>query len=129
MPLSTTVGLSRIRNLGVMNARIGSTEKTRLSGQRYMGKAGKISGTISLILGVLFLIGWFGAGMGVDYIDNQLEENCDSTSGQIGQTTGLDEGQCQDGRDTRDLLSSLQYSLLLGGAALCITGVWMLVRH
>ena len=44
-----------------------------------MGKAGKISGTISLILGVLFLIGWFGAGIGVDYIDNQLEENCDST--------------------------------------------------
>ena len=96
---------------------------------RDMGKAGKISGAISLILGVLFLIGWFGAGMGVDYIDNQLEENCDSTSGQIGQTTGLDEGQCQDGRDTRDLLSSLQYSLLLGGAALCITGVWMLVKH
>ena len=96
---------------------------------RDMGKAGKISGTVSLILGVLFLIGWFGAGIGVDYIDNQLEENCDSTSGQIGQITDLDEGQCQDGRDTRDLLSSLQYSLLLGGAALCIVGVRMLVRH
>ena len=94
-----------------------------------MGKAGSISGIISLFLGVLFLIGWAGAGMGVDYIDNQLEENCDSTSGQIGQVTGLDEGQCQDGRDTRDLLSSLQYSLLLGGAALCIVGVWMFVRH
>jgi len=94
-----------------------------------MGKAGKISGTISLILGVLFLIGWFGAGIGVDYIDNQLEENCDSTSGQIGQITGWDEGQCQDGRDTRNLLSSLQYSLLLGGAALCAAGVWMLARH
>ena len=96
---------------------------------RDMGKAGKISGAISLILGVLFVIGWFGAGMGIDYIDNQLEENCDSTTGQIGQITGWDEGQCQDGRDTRDLLSSLQYSLLLGGAALCIAGVWMLVRH
>ena len=94
-----------------------------------MGKAGKISGTLSVIVGVLFLIGWFGAGMGIDYIDNQLEENCDSTSGQIGQITGWDEGQCQDGRDTRDLLSSLQYSLLLGGAALCIAAVWMLVRH
>ena len=94
-----------------------------------MGKWGKISGTLSLILGVLFLISWFGAVMGVDYIDNQLEENCDSTSGQIGQITGWDEGQCQDGRDTRDLLSSLQYSLQLGGAALCIAGFWMLVRH
>ena len=94
-----------------------------------MSKWGKISGTLSLIVGVLFLIGWAGAGMGVDYIDNQLEENCDSTSGQIGQVTGLDEGQCQDGRGLRDLLSSLQYSLLLGGAALCIVGVWMFVRH
>ena len=96
---------------------------------RDMGKAGKISGTISLILGVLFFIGWFGAGIGVDYIDNQLDEKCDSTSGQIGQFTGWDEGQCEDGRDSRDFLSSLQYPLLLGGAALCITGVWMLVRH
>ena len=96
---------------------------------RDMGKAGKISGTLSLILGVLFLIGWFGAVMGVDYIDNQLEENCDSTSGQIGQITGWDEGQCQDGRDTRDLLSSLQYSLLLGGVALSSTGVFVLVRY
>ena len=96
---------------------------------RGMGKAGRIAGTLSLIVGVLFLIGWFGGGMGIDCIDNQLEENCDSTSGQIGQLTGWDEGQCQDGRDTRDLLSSLQYSLQLGGAALCIAGVWMLVRH
>ena len=93
-----------------------------------MGKAGTIGGTLSLIVGVLFLIGWFGAGMGIDYIDNQLEENCDSTSGQIGQITGWDEGQCQDGRDSRDLLSSLQYSLLLGGAALSSTGLFMLVR-
>ena len=96
---------------------------------RGMGKAGRIAGTLSLIVGVLFLIGWFGAGMGIDYIDNQLEENCDSTSGQIGQLTGWDEGQCQDGRDSRDLLSSLQYSLLLGGVALSSTGVFILVRY
>ena len=96
---------------------------------RGMGKAGRIAGTLSLIVGVLFLIGWFGAGMGIDYIDNQLEENCDSTSGQIGQITGWDEGQCQDGRDSRDLLSSLQYSLLLGGVALSSTGVFILVRY
>jgi len=96
---------------------------------RSMGKVGTFGGTIFVILGVLFLIGWFGAGMGIDYIDNQLEENCDSTSGQIGQITGWDEGQCQDGRDSRDLLSSLQYSLLLGGVALSSTGVFMLVRY
>ena len=96
---------------------------------RIMGKVGTFVVTLFVILGVLFLIGWFGAGMGIDYIDNQLEENCDSTSGQIGQITGWDEGQCQDGRDSRDLLSSLQYSLLLGGVALSSTGVFMLVRY
>ena len=71
-------------------------------------------------------------GMGfkdINEVNNQLEENCDSTSGQIGQITGWDEGQCQDGRDSRDLLSSLQYSLLLGGVALSSTGVFMLVRY
>ena len=96
---------------------------------RSMCKVGTFGGTLFVILGVLFLIGWFGAGMGIDYIDNQLEENCDSTSGQIGQITGWDGGKCQDGRDTRDLLSSLQYSLLLGGVALSSTGVFMLVRY
>jgi len=96
---------------------------------RSMGKVGTFGGTLFVIPGVLFLIGWFGASMGIDYIDNQLEENCDSTSGQIGQITGWDEGQCQDGRDSRDLLSSLQYSLLLGGVALSSTGVFMLVRY
>ena len=73
-----------------------------------MGKAGTFGGALSLIIGGLFLIGWFGAAMVVDYIDNELEENCDSTSGQIGQITGWDEGQCQDGRDSRDFVSSLQ---------------------
>ena len=41
---------------------------------RGMGKVGTFGGTLFLILGVLFLIGWFGAGMGIDYIDNQLED-------------------------------------------------------
>ena len=95
---------------------------------RIMGKVGTFGGTLFVILGVLFLIGWFGAGMGIDYIDNQLEENCDSTSGQIGQITGWDEGQCQDGRDSRDFVSSLQTPLLLIGVVLSGMGVFMLVR-
>tara|TARA_Y100001970_G_C14081580_1_gene775012 strand:- start:231 stop:563 length:333 start_codon:yes stop_codon:yes gene_type:complete len=93
-----------------------------------MGKAGTLGGALSLIIGGLFLIGWFGAGMVVDYIDNELEENCDSTSGQIGQITGWDEGQCQDGRESRDFVSSLQTPLLLIGVALSGTGVFVLVR-
>ena len=87
-----------------------------------MGKAGTFGGTLSLVIGVLLIIGWIGAGMVVDYIDNQLEENCNSTAGQIGQITGWDEGQCQDGRDTKDLVSSLQMPLLGFGAILVVFG-------
>ncbi|MFL2956955.1 MAG: hypothetical protein ACJZ39_05805 [Candidatus Thalassarchaeaceae archaeon] len=87
-----------------------------------MGKAGTFGGTLSLVIGVLLIIGWIGAGMVVDYIDNQLEENCNSTAGQIGQITGWDEGQCQDGRDTKDLVSSIQMPLLGFGAILVVFG-------
>ena len=87
-----------------------------------MGKAGTFGGTLSLVIGALLIIGWIGAGMVVDYIDNELEENCDSTAGQIGQITGWDEGQCQDGRDTKDLVSSLQMPLLGFGAILVVFG-------
>ena len=87
-----------------------------------MGKVGTFSGTLSLVIGALLIIGWIGAGMVVDYIDNELEENCDSTAGQIGQITGWDEGQCQDGRDTKDLVSSLQMPLLGFGAILVVFG-------
>ncbi len=87
-----------------------------------MGKVGTFGGTLSLVIGALLIIGWIGAGMVVDYIDNELEENCDSTAGQIGQITGWDEGQCQDGRDTKDLVSSLQIPLLGFGAILVVFG-------
>ncbi len=87
-----------------------------------MGKAGTFGGTLSLVIGALLIIGWIGAGMVVDYIDNELEENCNSTAGQIGQITGWDEGQCQDGRDTKDLVSSLQMPLLGFGAILVVFG-------
>ena len=94
----------------------------------FVGKAGTFGGTLSLIIGVLFIIGWFGAGMAVDYIDTELEENCDSTSGQIGQVTGWDDGQCQDGQDNRDLISSLQNPLLLIGLGLSGAGGFLLIR-
>ena len=87
-----------------------------------MGKAGTFGGTLSLVIGALLIIGWIGAGMVVDYIDNELEENCDSTAGQIGQIAGWDEGQCQDGPDTKDLVSSLQIPLLGFGAILVVFG-------
>ena len=86
-----------------------------------MSKAGTFGGTLSLIVGVLCILGWIGAGMAVDYIEGELEENCDSTTGQIGQIAGWDEGQCQDGRDSRATASSLQTPLLLLGIA-CVSG-------
>lgn len=93
-----------------------------------MGKAGTFGGTLSLVIGALLIIGWIGVGMIVDYIDNELEENCDSTAGQIGQITGWDEGQCQDGRDTKDLVSSLQMPLLGVGAILVVFGGVLFAR-
>jgi hypothetical protein len=93
-----------------------------------MGKAGTFGGTLSLVIGALLIIGWIGAGMVVDYIDNELEENCNSTAGQIGQITGWDEGQCQDGRDTKDLVSSLQMPLLGVGAILVVFGGVLFAR-
>ena len=47
----------------------GNNEKNKVVKIEIWAKQGRFH-TISLILGVLFLIGWFGAGMGVDYIDN-----------------------------------------------------------
>ena len=46
-----------------------------------MAKLGTFGGTLSLIIGFLAILGWIGAGMMVDYIDSELEENCDSTTG------------------------------------------------
>ncbi len=93
-----------------------------------MGKAGTFGGTLTLVIGAAFLLGWLGAGMAVDYIDGELEENCDSTTGQIGQITGWDEGQCQDGRDSRDTLTALQMPLLIIGVALVGGGGFLLLR-
>ena len=93
-----------------------------------MGKSGTFGGTLSLIVGVLCIIGWISAGMAVDYIEGELEENCDSTTGQIGQVTGWDDGHCQDGRDTKDMISSLQTPLLLLGNACVGGGGILLIR-
>lgn len=93
-----------------------------------MGKAGTFGGTLTLVIGAAVLLGWIGAGMAIDYIDGELEENCDSTTGQIGQITGWDEGQCQDGRDSRDSLAALQTPLLLIGVGLVGGGGYLLFR-
>ena len=93
-----------------------------------MAKLGTFGGTLSLIIGFLAVLGWIGAGMMVDYIDSELEENCDSTTGQIGQITGWDDGECENGRDTRATVASLQTPLLSLGVILVGAGGLLIFR-
>lgn len=87
-----------------------------------MSKFGAFGGVIFLIVGIVAGIGFLVTGAVVDYIDSELEANCDSTSGQFGQITGIDEGQCQDGRNTREMVISLQTPLLIFGGLMSISG-------
>ena len=87
-----------------------------------MSKFGAFGGVIFLIVGIVAGIGFLVTGAVVDYIDSELEANCDSTSGQIGQITGIDEGQCQDGRNTREMVISLQTPLLIFGGLMSMSG-------
>ncbi|MCH2436680.1 MAG: hypothetical protein MK170_03045 [Candidatus Thalassarchaeum sp.] len=93
-----------------------------------MAKLGTFGGTLSLIIGFLAILGWIGAGMMVDYIDSELEENCDSTTGQIGQITGWDDGECENGRDTRAQVASFQTPLLALGIILVGAGGLLIFR-
>ena len=81
---------------------------------------GVLSGTLALVLGVLCCVGFVAAGMAIDYIDERIEEDCESTTGQIGQVVGADEGQCDEGSTIRDLLVLIRYPLLLAGVVVCL---------
>ena len=84
--------------------------------------AGVLSGTLALVLGVLCFVGFVGAGMVIDYIDQRIEEDCESTTGTIGQAIGADEGQCDEGSATRDLIALIQYPLLFAGIICGLVG-------
>ena len=77
--------------------------------------AGVLSGTLALVLGVLCFVGFVGAGMVIDYIDQRIEEDCESEQGQVAQVVGADEGQCDEGSSIRDLLALIRYPLLIAG--------------
>ncbi len=77
--------------------------------------AGVLSGTLALVLGVLCFAGFVGAGMVIDYIDQRIEEDCESEQGQVAQVVGADEGQCDEGSSIRDLLALIRYPLLIAG--------------
>ena len=49
-------------------------------------------GLFSMILGVIGLISFLVTVLLVGYIDERIQNECDSDIGTIGQLTGLDEG-------------------------------------
>ena len=73
------------------------------------------AGTLGIILSSVCIVGFFVAGFAIDYIDERIEEDCDSTTGQIGQIGDLDEGQCDGGSATRDLLALIRIPILVLG--------------
>ena len=75
----------------------------------------KLTGTVGFVLCAVGILGFLVSGFAIDYIDERIEEDCDSTTGQLGQAVGADEGQCDEGSATRDLLAVIQYPLLISG--------------
>ena len=54
------------------------------------------AGSLGFILCAVCILGFFVAGFAIDYIDERIEEDCESTTGQVGQMVGADEGQCDE---------------------------------
>ena len=75
----------------------------------------KLTGTLGFVLCSVGILGFFVAGFAIDYIDEELEKECEGIKGEIVQGTGLDEGQCDEGSATIDLLVAIQYPLLIAG--------------
>ena len=82
----------------------------------------KLAGTLGFVLCAVGVLGFLIAGFAIDYIDERLEEDCEGVKGTIIQTTGVDEGQCDEGSATRDLLVVIQYPLLVTGLVCGLLG-------
>ena len=79
-------------------------------------------GLFSIVLGVIGLISFLITILLAGYIDERIQDECDSDIGTIGQITGLDEGECQNARDLTDSVSSLQVPSLLTGVSFIVIG-------
>lgn len=84
-------------------------------------------GLFCTVLGVIGLISFLITILLAGYIDERIQDDCDSDIGTIGQITGLDEGECQNARDLTDSVSSLQVPSLLAGVSFIVIG-GMLIR-
>jgi hypothetical protein len=80
----------------------------------------KLAGTFGFLVGASLILSFFVATFAINYIDEKIEDDCDSITGQIGQITGADEGQCDEGSAIRDLLVLIRYPLLLAGVVVCL---------
>ena len=83
---------------------------------------GIFAGSLGFILSAACIVGFFVAGFAIDYIDERIEDDCDSTTGQVGQIIGADEGQCDEGSATRDLLAMIRMPVLVLGIAFGFLG-------
>ena len=82
------------------------------------------AGTLGIILSAVCIVGFFVAGFAIDYIDERIDEDCDSTTGQIGQAGGLDDGKCDEGSATRDLLALIRIPILVLGIAFGLLSIF-----
>ena len=79
-------------------------------------------GLFCIVVGVIGLISFLITILLAGYIDERIQDECDSDIGTIGQITGLDEGECQNARDLTDSVSSLQVPSLLTGVSFIVIG-------
>ena len=72
-------------------------------------------GTLGFTISTLCILGFFVSNFAIDYIDQRIEEDCETEQGQVAQVVGADEGQCDEGSSIRDLLALIRYPLLIAG--------------
>ena len=82
------------------------------------------AGTLGIILSAVCIVGFFVAGFAIDYIDERIEEDCDSITGEAAQFIGADEGQCDEGSMTRDLLALIRIPILVLGIAFGLLSIF-----
>lgn len=85
---------------------------------------GIFAGSLGFILSAVCIVGFFVAGFAIDYIDQRIEDDCDSITGEVAQFTGADEGQCDEGSMTRDLLAMIRIPVLIMGIAFGFLGAF-----
>ena len=72
-------------------------------------------GTLGFTISILCILGFFVCNFAIDYIDQRIEEDCETEQGQVAQVVGADEGQCDEGSSIRDFLALIRYPLLIAG--------------